>query len=143
MDDLITWLRAQIDEDERAALLALQGHDVSDPATMPPDKRAARWCSDYERLSVIVDDSQQEMCTVGPGANWHAASHIARHDPARVLREVEAKREIIEQHPAGRDHPEDGDYCLECGHFGYPSTTLRLLALPYSDCPGYQEEWQP
>jgi hypothetical protein len=78
------------------------------------------------------------------------AEHIARHDPARVLAEVEAKRQIMECHEswvAG-----NGDtICGRCerehidgrpgGHF--PCQTLRLLALPYAGHPDYRQEWKP
>lgn len=92
-------------------------------------------------------------------ASWHAANCGSLPDvfgqetsecdcgvPARVLREIEAKRRIVEQHrPVGY-----GDVCLSYCHTRTPSQpqtwpclTLRLLALPYADRPGYQEGWAP
>jgi len=63
------------------------------------------------------------------------AGHIARHDPARVLREVEAKRAIVDV--ADRwtygDEREAPD-----GH-----AVLRHLAAVYQDHPDYREEWRP
>lgn len=66
-------------------------------------------------------------------------------NPARVLREVEAKRRIVELHAPGEFEYADGDVCMLCDRQGpepYPCTTLRLLALPYSDHPDYREEWR-
>jgi hypothetical protein len=82
------------------------------------------------------------------------AVHIARHDPARVLAECEAKRAIVEAHPirAGwedADMNDRGAGCETCGHSeeysdtGGACETLRILATVYSDHPDYREEWKP
>jgi hypothetical protein len=61
-----------------------------------------------------------------------SAAHVARHDPARVLAECEAKRRIVDS---------EGSPYVE-GHV--PATrTLRFLALPYADHPDYRQEWKP
>jgi hypothetical protein len=52
--------------------------------------------------------------------------HIARHDPARVLAECEAKRRIA----TGDD-----------GRIQVSGYLLGVLALPYADHPDYREEW--
>lgn len=63
--------------------------------------------------------------------------HIVRHDPSRVLAEVEAKRRILDEH--------EGVHT--CGDRTYDfrewCPTLRALALPYAGRPGYREEWRP
>jgi hypothetical protein len=73
--------------------------------------------------------------------------HIARHDPARVLRGVEAKRQITKVHFRRRsyDWDEPGVIGFECAQCldRYPCATLRLLALPYADHEAYREEWKP
>lgn len=55
--------------------------------------------------------------------------HIARHDPARVLRECASKRAIVEY--ATNQHVD----MVEC------LPILLLLAAPYSDHPDLKEEW--
>jgi len=65
--------------------------------------------------------------------------HVARWNPARVLAECESKRRIVVLHS-------DIDPCD--AHDGatmetVPCETLRLLALPYADRPGWREEWRP
>lgn len=71
--------------------------------------------------------------------------HIARHDPARVLAECEAKRRIMERHNAQPffDDPESF-YCATCnegiGGF-HPCPTLRALAAVYADHPDYDQAW--
>lgn len=67
--------------------------------------------------------------------------------PARVLREIEAKRQVLDLHREIDDPQEMQDYCTTCEVTGdypyYPCMTLRLLALPYSDRPGFKESWRP
>jgi hypothetical protein len=65
--------------------------------------------------------------------------HIARWDPARVLREVEAKRKILTLHSA-----EPGQHPDFCGHDkrGLPCPTVRALAAVHSDQPNYNPEWR-
>ena len=61
----------------------------------------------------------------------HANSvHAARHDPARVLRECEAKRRIVDDVKSGWF---DTDLDGACKH----------LAAVYSDHPDYDEAWRP
>lgn len=113
------------------------------------------------------------MAVYGTGVTPAAlpnAAHIARHDPARVLREVTAKRAMVALHAIhseperwGSGHPDlamRGQptgrtvyWCDECdhdrdyGHIGIAEvegcTTMRLLAAPYSDHPDYRAEWAP
>lgn len=93
MDELVTWLRAQLDDDERAARAWL-------PFGNPTD-------ADRD--------------------------HFARHDPLRVLAEVDAKRRIIDWALAW----------LEREVAPWNADLIRMLALPYADRAGYREEWRP
>jgi len=90
--------------------------------------------------------------------------HIARWDPARVLREVEAKRRIVDGHryeisseTAYDDYDDVSDsyrrvvhHTVTCAICGWASDdrtsgcmTLRLLALAHADHPDYRLEWRP
>lgn len=157
MDDLVEWLRAQLDEDERIARAA-GGRDwmlLSVP----------RFSTPGDPGEVEIGDQLVALPTP------EVAQHIAAHDPARVLREIDAKRQLLDAHngdcsPAcRRDHTFSGSCGLrsmgpveeidgmpwvrnEDGRQvpAPPVTTewtLRLLALPYADRPGYREEWRP
>lgn len=68
------------------------------------------------------------------------ALFVAAHDPARELREVEAKRRIVNSFAAGMEFEP-----LRRGTESYAIVrmVLKLLTLPYSDRPGYREEWKP
>lgn len=157
MDDLVTWLRAQLDDDERVARMAADGP----------------WCR--EGAGQIVGGPGGQFLIAARSQAWNG-DHIARHDPARVLVEVDAKRRILDEHlPEWRTvewpHDQNGrgeaQACRRCqtvehttwnppiGEAGVlpegfvtpyvlaPCLTLRLLALPYAGRPGYREEWRP
>jgi uncharacterized protein DUF6221 len=82
-------------------------------------RRATPWMAPRR-----VADSMIEVDT-------SAAGHIARHDPARVLREVTAKRTILAEHY----RMEDG-VCNSCsGVFmqAWPCPTVRALAAVYGE----------
>lgn len=68
------------------------------------------------------------------------AAHIARHDPARVLREVEAKRAIVEmcESHANAQFPD-----FEGGYASAAEDALTHLALVWSDHPDYRPAWAP
>lgn len=71
------------------------------------------------------------------------AIHIVNHDPARVLVECEAKRQIVAEH-APEDRGNNLQLCRTCdwnGGDGYPCQTLVTMTIPYRDHPDYREEW--
>lgn len=144
MDELVEWVRAQLDEDERLARRAAELCGCHPPALSwsfrdgdePGDGRI-----------LVVDDPHPDLKRK-IGRRWnssyeglHMAEHIVRHDPARVLREIDAKRRILAEHAL------NGWVCTTCDNGEveqvFPCPTLRLLALPYADQPGYREEWRP
>lgn len=127
MDDLVQWLRAQLDEDERIARAA----------------GGVGWLrAEHPGETVVIFDSRGEPVVYDEG--WpteEQQAHIAEWDPARVLREIDAKRQIIDQHERyaaerrrmmGGWDPQSDD-----------SPILAALAAVYADRPGYREEWRP
>lgn len=137
MSDLVEFLRARLDEDEQAASAAVPGPWIVRDG----------WDYEAERAVFGSPRGVQHVATTKRNeARWREnRDHIARHDPARVLAEVEAKRRILDEH---RD--EDGN-CYGCGlcndgerrYKVDECPTKRALALPYSDHPDYREEWRP
>lgn len=126
MGDLVRWLGEQLDEDERIARAATPG----------PWKLARQpgveWVSSAEYWAVAD-------CSDADPARENA-EHVAAWDPARVLREIDAKRRIIadyERYAAERRRELGGWNTDEV------SPILTALALPYADKPGYREEWAP
>jgi hypothetical protein len=131
VDDLVRWLGEQLDEDERIA------------RALVDDKRPGRadpweFCDDGSIRDTSRHGSLRVKFTWAP-----EAEHIIRHDPARVLREIDAKRKLMER-MATTLAVAEGD--TEVDHYGAlddAETALCLLALPYADRPGYREEWRP
>jgi hypothetical protein len=83
---------------------------------------------------------------------------VPTYTPARVLREVEAKRAIVDLHQLETAYLEsrDDDYrpikipevqCYICGWVsdleGWACQTLRALAAVYRDHPDYDPAWRP
>jgi hypothetical protein len=144
--DLVRWLGACLDEDERIARAATpgpwvdQGGYVTDSG---PDGLPRVQVTDYG-----TQDGEPEEDN--PRGRADSAHIVAFADPARVLREIDAKRRIVELHHAelveavNADGDErSGYWCFECDGEPFPCRTLRLLALPYGDRPGYRAEWRP
>lgn len=145
VDDLSAFLRAQWDADEAAAQAVL---GVNVVAAMKRGKEPPRWVPSPEGDAAIWDTNgipQVKSVWARP------RDHILRHDPARVLADVEAKRRILDEHTIEQSYgigPEMTrvkiDVCSTCRNkHGIPCITVRLLALPYADHPDYREEWRP
>ena len=132
MHDLIAFLRARLDEQERKAREAAQ--------------RAERWPVNgtwhLEGVEHDVVGDEEAYCAP------HNVEHIAANDPAYVLADVDAKRRIIGQMA---DEAAEGEYWLEYWREGSrPGNNVEVaiwalltLALPYADHPDYREEWRP
>ncbi|MEU2075405.1 DUF6221 family protein [Streptomyces sp. NPDC013489] len=129
MEELIAFLRARLNEDEQTARHATDGPWVDEPGH--PIRGG------YELRFVIAQQAQR----------WNS-QHIARHDPARVLAEVDAKRRIIDEcaywldkinESATAEHPYPN--LPERGEVVLP--VITLLGLPYADHPDYQDAWRP
>lgn len=152
MDDLIAFLRARLDEDEQAATAAAESN--IERLSAQPHLAGQTWTADG---GLVMAGSQglwdcegsDTLCMTEP-----CAEHIARHDPGRVLAEVDAKRRIVDLHSprevASMDHETWGQtfqVCRSCREgdrqIVAPCPTLRLLALPAADHPDYREEWRP
>ncbi|MGW7195537.1 DUF6221 family protein [Streptomyces chryseus] len=153
-DDLVDFLRARLDEDEQTARQATEGPWLAEfsgetgNCVIPADAQSTReWVATTQLYAAAFD-----------------AGHIARHDPARVLAEVDAKRRIVAVHcivyrsigwlEEGEEESSEIPVCALCvpRHAHYqrredvpegPCLTLGLLALPYADHASYREDWRP
>ncbi|MEV4335744.1 DUF6221 family protein [Streptomyces sp. NPDC049590] len=146
MGELVRWLGEQLDRDEAVARGAGGSwHELS-----------GNW------VAATVDERSSEAGhRVAMVLSADERAHIVVHDPARVLREIGAMRRLLTLHAItgdelvgdrftldGRELPTEYDIvCAVCGPaHGVTApacATLRLLALPYADQPGFKEEWRP
>lgn len=130
-DDLVEFLRARLREDEATA-------------------RAVAWDGSGNSLSwglaasATVEVGNDEFNT----DDRTVANHIVNNDPARVLREVEAKRRMLRHYehaaiafanagPTGEVHD------LMTGAVNTLRAVLRDHARVYAEHPDYREEWRP
>lgn len=132
------FLLAQIAEDEAAARAATLGEWWYDPTKVNSVDRGEAVFAGQRGLHAVT------VASTGPAddpASMADAAHIARHDPARVLAECEAKRRIVELHA---EYADFGD-CSTCGdvpQVEYPCETLRVLASVYANRPGFDPAWR-
>lgn len=124
---LLAFLHARLDEVERVARAAATGPwSVSARGRwQPSDEEAGATVDDAHGNAVIPPDVDY-----GPVVNRADAEHIALHDPARELREVEAKRLRLRFIELSDD--------LDCADY-----LARIEALAFADHSGYREEWRP
>lgn len=94
----------------------------------------------FLRKRIAEDKAIAAECT---GPDWQVdagdgdnAEHIARHDPARVLREADAKLVVLDE--------------LDLAVHGQPRPyvdvllfVIRQMGLAYADHPDYHEGWRP
>jgi hypothetical protein len=159
MDDLVQFLRDRYDDETRIAGAATPGPWAWEPC----EDRG--WETDNGPTLVSPATDERERVEVAAGWGHDAwgmhvsdadAAHIAAHHPARVLADVEAKRELVKLHGravlragGGAQYFDTETVCRSCEpnyqfrELSWPCTTLRLLALPYADHPDYRDEWRP
>ena len=123
MDDLIAFLRARLDEDGAAA------------------EAARAVCTEWY---IACDDDSVTISAL--------REHVGRHSPARALREVAAKRAILDRHmphetafggPACDWCSEDVDDRPQLAKERWPCPDVRDLAAVWDGHPGYRPEWKP
>jgi hypothetical protein len=117
MSSIVDFVRARLDDDENTARAALDG--PGDDGAWYTGSHEMNECRIEGHDMIIYDES---------GHTAEQAKHIARHDPARVLRQTEALRNITDHaHYALDDDSRD--------------EILRIIAAIWTDHPEYQPEW--
>jgi hypothetical protein len=128
---MIAFAEARLDEDEVAARAATSG----------------TWHATERTDGMTVVTALEPM--YWPVTERHSVpdgEHIARHDPARVLRDVEAKRARIERYkravevgganPSSFVRGQDDGYAEAC------LDSIRDDTATWSDHPEYREGWK-
>lgn len=139
MTGIVEFLTARLDEDEAAIkAMGVEG--------------TGRWwvgqrfdgSLDPEGSTVFVDVRRSDglgyihLGTPGMFAG-PTAIHVARHDPARVLAEVKAKRALLAQAAEMREVASATEaWSLN----DYADGIERNLAAPYADHPDYDPAWR-
>jgi hypothetical protein len=129
--DLVAFLRGRLDEDEQTAQAAIKPEEMHPWGDVQlPRQPPEAW----------PDEVRGHL-----GGTW--GEHCARHDPLRVLAEVQAKRGIIDG-LQGDLAAATGLVPAEAlgaglGREFQAMAILRWLALPYASHPDYRAEWSP
>lgn len=154
MTDIVTWLGQQLDEDKRCALATGQA--------------SSSW-QDFSMDGELRDSANGGTVAYVPRPEDRA--HIARHDPASVLRRVGADRAILAEVASWQHDYVDGDTWLSCAQAvsefdeerrpgsgcadekrrGGPcdcglerrrNAILYPLVQSYDNRPGFKDEWR-
>jgi len=141
---IVDFLNARLAEDQTAAEAA---RDLMDEPwkVIPEGPEEENYSGEY-RIS--------NGGTVAGRVEEAKAAFIARHDPARVLREVAAKRAMIAEHHTDPDY--ETPACVVCqwdvdcqtpqhdlDEDDFPCGVLRHTAWPWHDHPDWLAKWCP
>lgn len=156
---LIEFLRARLDEDEQLALACpYRSWSADGPPggtvmlcgdAGPSEPVPVSYASSDGRLVEMRREPGRFVSHLAESVLIHdpdeaTLRNAAHHDPVRVLAEVDVKRRIVEVvmeqwRPGdilnGSQGADDIDH--------QPPWLLRVLALPYTDHPDYDESWRP
>ncbi|MFI2287543.1 DUF6221 family protein [Streptomyces niveus] len=113
MDDLVAFLRARLDQGEQAA-------------------HATEWCAatrgfngwDAQRIDDDTWEVRSHGAVLATNLEQGDVEHIARHDPARVLREIQAHRTTVDE-------------------YGIALGVCPRIAAVRADHPDCMEAWRP
>jgi Family of unknown function (DUF6221) len=145
MTDPIAFGLARLAEEESAATAAQPG-----PWTLD------EWTGGFGRMACVMTP----FASAGPGAktgltslaklgtqDYETARHIALHDPARALREIDKNRKILAEHrPVEMPLGIAWRGCATCqdpsgGRAMFPCKTVRLTLAIWDGHPDYDKRW--
>jgi Family of unknown function (DUF6221) len=133
MSDLVEFLQARLDEWEAKARAAMHG-----------SKGVWTHVDPVRRTGAIEDDRGETVVYDEGSPTGEQADHIVANDPARVLREVEAKRQLVREISTLTEFDwGEPDGSTRSDYVEAFRRVLRIHALPYADHPDYREEWKP
>ncbi len=88
------------------------------------------------------DEGLARAATPGPwehrvdlSPSTHDAAHVVRHQPARVLRDIQGKRAIVRLYAK--------QVARSSRNLGHLDTVCRHLAAAYADHPDFRQQWMP
>lgn len=122
MSEMVAFVAARLDEVEAIAKAAIDSGDGT--------WGAVEWMGDACRV-------EGDDMSIYYGITEQQAAHIALHDPARELRDVAAKRLILEEHSDTHDCGDPRSW--ESPYLGCHE--VRALAAIDNGHPDYQPQW--
>lgn len=134
MSNLTKFLLARVAEDEAVARAATRGPWAAYVGSV-----------DGYGKQPVVQAGFDSAGSLDDSASPENAAHIARHDPARVLAECEAKRRIVdlrERAARAAADPPQGAEMLTVSRVAALNEVLRILVQPYADHPDLDPAWR-
>ena len=136
VSDLIAFCEARISEDEASAKAAAS-------VAGPHWRHDTGWSKADHPYSQVRSPGGAIVADALRGPDdEEIGPFLARHDPARVLREVTAKRAILTRHSPVTG-PGRGTRCGGEFDVPWPCEDARSVAAIWSGHPDYQEGWKP
>lgn len=146
MTDLVAFLTARYDEEQRLA----------EAATAGPWEASENLIGGLQWVGIFAPtlEGRHVALDVGRITTRETADYVAAHDPARVLADIAAKRAILRTLAQLRT---DGEQAAEAitadtplelsgavllGMCGAPGVIEKRLAAPYASHPDFQAEWR-
>ena len=139
---IVEFIEARIAEDDAVAREAI---DPARPGThwewaapdYDPDPTSPRWLRTVEEFPTTSGVGDLPGFPLGADCQVseprRGMAHVARHDPARVLRQCAALRALIEHHVHVNGRSVED--------FDYPIEPLCHLASIWSDHHDYEQDW--
>ncbi|KOG78714.1 MULTISPECIES: DUF6221 family protein [Streptomyces] len=135
---LPSFVTARLDDDERTA-------------TAPS---AASWATPEWRFSTTADGAFIDLGTIHLteecGLNTAEMEHVALQDPARALREVKAKRQLVDLYESAADRMDQAMRNADTTGYQEAKVEYQVLrrvllaeAAVYADHQDYLPEWTP
>lgn len=155
MSEIVKFLEARLVEDEAVAREAITPdrpgtHWEWESTADDDDPESPRWLRTVEEFPTTSGVGDLPGFPLGYDCKAEpspAMDHIARHDPARVLREVAAKRSVIGKYlwaDRVRERMEEDDDDVKWEWIFKSEAlveVLRALASVYSDHPDFNPDW--
>lgn len=155
MSDLVEFLEARLVEDEAIALKSggseaewlyrAEYDNETGNEVVWANSRTEEWLGPAQKKPYVSYGRYVTMDHEGclPAVDEDDGTHIARHDPARVLREVAAKRAILAAYLQIPTEPNLSRYneIIDKGYGEALENSITHLACVYSDHPDFNPDW--
>lgn len=140
---LVAFVRARLAEDEERAQ-QLDGETWYQVTRVGGEYNYAVVTNRPDDIYPVMADCGAED---GVSMSEERAEHVARWDPARVLREVAAKRQLVEEYVNASvcaDTEKDDEIRNEWEVVASTrEAVVRVLAAVHEEHPDYRQEWRP
>src|SRR5258706_699318 len=141
--DLAKFLNDRLDEAAAAANAVIDAEGENYEAT---------WFEQSSGVLYVGPGSvEHPLDGLQPMGDSRLTRFIAEHDPARVLRQVDAKRKILNEHSPLHWHPDSPLRCRRCtsvtidgkmAKLEWPCAAVRAVAAVWSDHPDFDPAWK-